>query len=272
MASWWLPEKAITTQVATVGMALGDVELVAVLDGAADLVDVGEVDLRVDAAAQVQPPTRHTLPGAFTVAEQALDWSAPTPQFGGGDGRTAVVVRVQAQDDRVDGPGCGSSTPDRIGVHIRGGHLDRRRQVDDQRLVGGGRDDLGTASRPPWRRTVRCRCTTPGSTRTASWCRALLLLLQHQMRAASVAILTIAGLSAQEHHPPLQHRRRIVEVHNHIGRALAGLEGALDQFGAALFGEYLDGDVVRDRTVLDDLADEVEIGLARRRGLTSISL
>ena len=49
MASWWPGERGVD-QVAAIRVALVDGELVAVLDGAADLVDVGEVDLRVDAA------------------------------------------------------------------------------------------------------------------------------------------------------------------------------------------------------------------------------
>ncbi len=41
------------------------------------------------------------------------------------------------------------------------------------------------------------------------------------------------------------------------------LEGALDQLGTAL-GEHLDGDVVGNGALLDDLSDEVEVGLAGR--------
>ena len=42
------------------------------------------------------------------------------------------------------------------------------------------------------------------------------------------------------------------------------LVGALDQLVAAL-GQHLDGDVVGDQVFLDQLAHEVEVGLARRR-------
>ena len=65
-------------------------------------------------------------------------------------------------------------------------------------------------------------------------------------------------------HAALQDRRRVVEVHDGPVRTLARLEGALDQFRAAL-GQHLDGDVVGDRALGDDLADEVEVGLAGRR-------
>ena len=67
-----------------------------------------------------------------------------------------------------------------------------------------------------------------------------------------------------EHHAALQDRRRVVEVHDRLRRARARLEGPLDQLGPAL-GQHLDGHVVGDRALLDDLADEVEVGLAGRR-------
>jgi hypothetical protein len=49
-----------------------------------------------------------------------------------------------------------------------------------------------------------------------------------------------------------------------------GLVGALDQLLAAL-GEHLDGDVVGDQVVVDQLAAEVEVGLAGR-GETDLDL
>ena len=50
-------------------------------------------------------------------------------------------------------------------------------------------------------------------------------------------------------------------MHDHVRCTVAGLEGPLNQFRPAL-REYLDGDIAGDGTLLDDLADEVEIGLA----------
>ena len=52
-------------------------------------------------------------------------------------------------------------------------------------------------------------------------------------------------------------------MHDHPGCSFDGPKGALDQLAATL-GEYLQPDVVRRETVLDDLADEVVVGLARR--------
>ena len=53
-------------------------------------------------------------------------------------------------------------------------------------------------------------------------------------------------------------------MHDGPGCAFARHERALDQLGPAL-GQHLDGDVVGNRTGGDDLADEVEVGLAGRR-------
>src|SRR5690606_9812166 len=58
--------------------------------------------------------------------------------------------------------------------------------------------------------------------------------------------------------------RGVVEVHDDVRSPGASLEGALDQFGTRL-RQNLDGDVVGDRIVFDDLADEIEVGLARGR-------
>ena len=85
-------------------MARVDGQLVAVLDLAADLVDVGEVDHRIDALAeQVEPEgDQADVAGALAVAEQAaLDpvGAGLHTELGGSDGGAPVVVRVQREDD-----------------------------------------------------------------------------------------------------------------------------------------------------------------------------
>ena len=72
-----------------------------------------------------------------------------------------------------------------------------------------------------------------------------------------------AVLVEAEHDPSLEHRGRVVEVHDGVVGALQALVGALDQLRAAL-GEHLDRDVVGDEVLLDQLPDEVEVGLAGR--------
>ena len=84
----------------------------------------------------------------------------------------------------------------------------------------------------------------------------------HQ-RAASVVEQVMVRKPAEDH-PPLQLGGRVVEVDDHPRGALEALVGALDQFLAAL-GEHLDGDVLRDQVLFDELADEVVVGLRRGR-------
>ena len=88
-------------EVAGVGVARVDRQLGAVLDGAADLVDVGEVDHRVDALAEQVHAERDEVDvaGPLAVPEQAaLDavGAGHHRQLGCRDRGTAVVVRVQA--------------------------------------------------------------------------------------------------------------------------------------------------------------------------------
>src|SRR5690606_1342793 len=83
-----------------------DGQLVAVFDDAADLVDVAEVDLRVDALGEEVHAERDQadVAGALAVAEQAAFdavGAGHVAEFGGGDGGAAVVVGVDGEDDRV---------------------------------------------------------------------------------------------------------------------------------------------------------------------------
>ena len=125
-------------------------QLVAVLDGAADLGHVGEVDLRVDALAeQVHAQGDEAdVAGALAVAEQAaLDavGAGEVAQLGRGDALAAVVVRVQAHDDRLAAVEVAHHPLDGVGVDVGGGHLHRRGEVDDHLVVGrrvDDRDDL----------------------------------------------------------------------------------------------------------------------------------
>ena len=73
-----------------------------------------------------------------------------------------------------------------------------------------------------------------------------------------------------EHDPALGRRGRIVEMDDGAPRAADGVEGAPDQVVARL-GQHLDGDVVRDHVLLDELAAEVEIGF-RGRGEADLDL
>ena len=135
-------------EVARVGVARVHRQLGAVLHRATDLVDVGEVDLRVDALAEQVHPQGHQadVAGALAVPEQAaLDavGAGHHGQLGRGDGRAAVVVRVQA-DRRVLAPGELPGEPlDLVGVHVGRRDLDGGRQVQDDLAAVVGLPDVG---------------------------------------------------------------------------------------------------------------------------------
>ena len=69
-----------------------------------------------------------------------------------------------------------------------------------------------------------------------------------------------ARLVEAEYDSPLQHRRRVVEVDDGPRGTLDALVGPLDQFRPAL-NEDLDGHVVGDQILFDQLADEVVVRL-----------
>ena len=134
-------------QVAAVGVTLGHRQLVAVLHCAPDLVDVGEVDLWVHAPGEQVQSQRHQthVAGALPVAEQAAFdpvGAGLIAQFCCGDGGSAVVVRMQTQDDRSPVGQVAAHPLDGVGVDVRGSHLHGSGQVEDDRVVRRRLDDL----------------------------------------------------------------------------------------------------------------------------------
>ncbi len=116
-------------------------QAVAVLGGAAQAVDVGDVEFGVDAVhEQVHRQVDHVdVAGALTVAEQrALDpvGARHHPELGGGDGAAAVVVRVQRHDDGGALLDRAAEPLDHVAVHVGGVALHGGRQVEDDRPVG----------------------------------------------------------------------------------------------------------------------------------------
>ncbi len=116
-------------------------QLIAVLDDAADLVDVREVELRVDAVAEQvhREGDDVDVARALAVPEQgALDALAAREEgeLGRGDGAAPVVVRMDREDDRVASRDVPTEPLELVGVDVRGRHLDRRRQVQDDLPVG----------------------------------------------------------------------------------------------------------------------------------------
>ena len=246
-----------------------DRQLVAVFDRLSDLVDVGEVDLGIDALGVHVEPQGHEIDvaRALAVAEQAaLDavGAGHVAELGRRHAGAAVVVRVQAEHDRIAVLEVAMAPFDLVGIDIGRGHLDRRRQVDDHLFLRRRLVDVAD--------------------RGADVARELELGAGEAFRRVLVNPLGIgvgvgqlldelgarhgdvddAAVIHAEHDPPLERRGRIVEMDDGTLGAAAGFEGALDELRPAL-RQHLDGDIIRDHLLFDELAHEVEIGLRCRR-------
>ena len=257
-------------QISRVRVARVDRQVGAVLHRATDLVDVGEVDLRVDALGeQVHAQGDQVdVAGPLAVTEQAaLDpvGAGHHGQLGGGDGGAAVVVRVQRDGHVVAVADLATEPLDQVRVRVRRGHLHRGRQVQD---------DLATLCGLP---DVHHRVADlHGEVRLGAGedlrgvlvaeldvTQVLLGVLHHQLGAVGGDRHAL-GLVDPEHDPPEQGRGRVVHVDRRALGAHQGLRGALDQVLTGL-GQHRHRDVVGDLVALDQLTDEVEVGLAGRR-------
>ncbi len=117
-----------------------DRQLVAVFDRLANLVDVGEVDLRIDALGEHVEAERHQIDiaRALAVAEQAAFdavGAGHEAQLRRRHAGAAVVVRMEAEDDRIAVLEVAMAPLDLVGIDVGRGHLDGRRQVDDHLLL-----------------------------------------------------------------------------------------------------------------------------------------
>ncbi len=117
-------------------------KLVAFLDDPFRLVDLREVELRIDTLGEQVERERYEIDiaGSFAVSEQRpLDavGAGHQTELRGRDGRSAIVVRVHAQHDPVACRDVPLEPLDPVGVDVRRKRLDGRRQVDDHRRLAG---------------------------------------------------------------------------------------------------------------------------------------
>ena len=127
-------------ELADVRMPRVDGQLVALLDDRARLVDPRDVEPRLDALREQVERDRDEIDVArpLAVAEQRpLDalGAGHQSELGRGDGGPAVVVRVDGEDGRVPAREVPPEPLDPVGVDVGREVLDRRRQVDDHRLL-----------------------------------------------------------------------------------------------------------------------------------------
>ena len=239
-------------------------QLIAVLGDATQLTDVGQIELRVDTLAkEVHGQVDHVdVAGSFAVAEQRpFDSVGPGhhSEFRGGDAGAAVVVRVQAQNDLVPASDVAVHPLDHVAVDVGGAHLDGRRQVDDHRALRSGIE--GVDDRVADSLSELELGTGEGLGAVLVVDRGVDGRFEFATQARSFERdIDDPVLIESEHDLALQRRRRVIDVDDRLFRSGDRLEGATDQTFPAL-GEDLNRDVVWDLALLDDLADEIEIGL-----------
>ena len=240
-------------------------QLVAVLGGALDLVEVAEVDLRVDALREQIDAERDEvdIPGALAVAEEAaLDavGAGEVAELGGGDGGAAVVVGVEAQKHVLAVGEAPRHPLDRIGVDVGARHLDGGRQVDDDLAVGGRLEDLDDLIADLERELEFGPRVALGRVLVedlGSGSDGLGSLAEPGPLEGDVDDALAVGA---EDDVALEDARRVVEVHDRALGADDRLVGPRDE-GVPGLGEHLDRDIVGDQVVVDEAAHEVEVGL-----------
>ncbi len=232
-------------------------------------VDVREIEAGIDPLAEEVQGQRDQVhvAGALAVAEQrALDAVGPGHhrQLGGGHGGATVVVRMEGQHDGVASADVAVEPLDLVGVDVGRGHLDRGRQVQDDR--------------PRRRRLPHVHdrlADLDGEVQLGPGEALGGVLVAHVAPGEGPGQLAAeaggahgdvddAGAVQAEDHAALERGRGVVEVDHGPGRPPQGLETALDQLRPRL-GEDLDRHVLRDQVLVDELAHEVEVGLGGRR-------
>ncbi len=231
-----------------------DRQLVAVLDGTDDLVDVGDDEPRVDPLAEEVQRQGHDIDiaGALAIAEErAFDplRTGHHRQLGRGDRRPAVVVRVHAQGDAVAVADVPAEPLDLIGVNIGRRHLDGRRKIEDGLLLRRRLPDVhhrladldGKVELGPGKAFGRVLINDLAFGHRSGE-------FPNELGAIDGDVYD-PGLVEAEDDPALQGGGRVVEVHDGAAGAADRLEAALDQLGPGL-GQNLDRDIVRDEVAV----------------------
>ncbi|GIX29328.1 MAG: hypothetical protein KatS3mg123_3209 [Burkholderiales bacterium] len=252
-------------QVARVGVARVHRELGAVLDAAAHLVDVVDLEPGMDALGiqvQRQGDQAHVA-GAFPVAEKApLHPVSPghQPQLRGGHGGAPVVVGMQRQHDGFPARKAAVHPLDLVGVDVGSGHLHRGRQVQDQLALGRGLHHGGDGVAHLQGEVELGGGEGLGAVLEAPFGFGPLRSEAFDQRHAAHRHVHHPPLVLLEHHPAEHRGSGIVQVDDGALRPLQRLEGAPDQVLPRL-GEHLNPHVFRHPVLLDQPPHEIEIGL-----------
>jgi hypothetical protein len=240
-------------------------QLVALLGDPPHLIDVGEVEMRLNALAEEIQRKGHEVDvaGPLAVAEEGpLDALSARHQgqLGRRDGRAAVVVGMHAQNPAVAPVNVAVAPLDLVGVDVGRAHLDGRGQVEDHAPLRSRLPDLhhrladlpGEIELGPREALRRVLVGEVGSGQAGRQ-------LADQLGAANRHGDDAATVEAEDD-AALERRGRVVQVDDRPLRACQALEGPLDELVAGL-GEDLDGHVLGYQVFLDQEAHEIKVGL-----------
>ena len=244
-------------------------QLIAVLDGAADVVDVGEVQPWVDPlGVEIERDVDQVdIAGALAVAkEAAFDPVRASHQreLTGCRAGATVVVGMNRQHHTVTTLEVTVHPLDHVGEDVGHRMLNRRRQVDDARLRRRGLPDR------------RHRIDHPLAESEFSAREHLRRVLKSPvgigLQGSQVAHhggmggrqLDDAVLIKPQHHAPHHRCGGVVEVDDGAWHTDHGLESPADQMVARLC-QHLDCDIFRDQPLIDQQSNEIEVSLRCRR-------
>ena len=267
--------KGRVDQFAAIGMPLVNGQFVAIFDRLDHAVDIGKVELRIDALRIHVQRHRHeaAIARALAIAEQAaLDPVGTRHQrkLGRRDPGAAVIVRMQADDRAVAIGQVADKILDLIRIDVGGRRFDRGGQVEDDRVVGcrgqhlhhcladleaeiefGGGEGLRTVLEMPVGRGLLAR------------------FVAHDLGTVHGDIANLVAGHAEHDFAPCG-AHRIVKMHDRRMRARQAGEAGADQILAAL-RQDLDQDIFRHPPGLHQTRDEIEFGSART-GETDLDL
>src|SRR6185437_13794051 len=181
-------------------------------------------------------------------------------QFGGGDRRAAIVVRMHGQDHRPALRDVAAEPLEHIGVSVGRRHLDGGGQVEDEAPLARRLDDVLHRLADSQRHFELGAGEALGRIFEDPFRLRRLGRQRLDLARRFDGDLLDAVDAGAKHHVALQGRGRVVEMQHDALGALDRLEGALNQFRAAL-RQHLDGDIVGHLAAVDDGAHEIEIGL-----------
>ena len=257
-------------QLADIGLTRVDTHIGAALVDVAEMGEMTEIELRVNALCvhiQAHGDDIH-IAGALAVAkERALHalGACQQRQLAGGNAAAAVVVRMNADDRRITVLQMADKVFDLVGIGVGCAHLNGVRQVEDHRVFlgraelfdhavadGNGVVRLGAAEALGriFKTDVGVACIFVGQSFDQT--RALHGDVDHALHVGFENDLSLQGRSG------------IIEMHDDILRALDRLKGLVDQVLACLH-QNLDRHIVGDMVLLDQLTADLILGFRGAR-------